>query len=258
MFKWQQANRHGPVRIDSRHLRLPAPQHWRPVVRARGLRRDHTHARGAGTGMVSIDVEIERLALPRPSYSRSLPRLSSVRISRFRLPGMGLPSDSGNERAWLCRCRASTRRLPRFLEGPVRLRNRCVSLRAGGHPLGLAAHPLLVDPVECGGQLWKVAVAVDVTKALLCYRHSRSGPSQAHRRRWYSANACLHGANRAAHVALGFVNWRFSSAISFVSSSHAVCVSMLQRLRIEARHRFGTVGRWKVWMKVQSRRRRGP
>ena len=55
-------------------------------------------------------------------------------------------------------------------------------MRAGGHPPGLRPRPLLVDPVERVGQLGKVAVAVDTVEALLGRQHSRSGPSQAHRR----------------------------------------------------------------------------
>ena len=51
----------------------------------------------------------------------------------------------------------STRRLPRFLDESAWLSDPCVSLRTGGRPPELAARPLLIDPVERVGQLWKVA-----------------------------------------------------------------------------------------------------
>ena len=109
--------------------------------------RDDLHPRRQQSGNVPINVEIRGPTSPRSSYSRSLPRVSSV------------PS-------------------PR----PVGLRNPRGSLRASGHPIGPAAHPLLVDPVERVGQLGKVTIAVDAAEALLRHQRSRGGPSQANQR----------------------------------------------------------------------------
>lgn len=63
-----------------------------------------------------------------------------------------------------------------FLEEPVRLRDPRDSLRAVGRPPGLAARPLIVDPVERINQIGKVDVAVGAAKALLGHQHSRSDP----------------------------------------------------------------------------------
>ena len=82
-----------------------------------------------------------------------------------------------------------------------------VTLRAGGHPPGPAARPFLVDPVERGGQLGKVHVAVDAAEALLGHQHARGGPSQAHRRvppaRDAPRGPCNHGAHGLHDVRRG-------------------------------------------------------
>ena len=95
----------------------------------------------------------------------------------------GLPADSGTQRAWLCGCRTSTRRLPRFLEWACQA-TRPARLSVGRRPSSRTCGPSSPRRTcRARRAAWEGGyVAVDAKEALLGHQNSCGGPSQVHRR----------------------------------------------------------------------------